>query len=72
MVSELSAFATVDGIENEIVTEEEPRLNSGALIVLRMQDGRRALLDGRRRANKWMKQPGSYPVLVIDWSSRCS
>lgn len=68
IISDMSSFETVDGIKSEIVTDEPPRSDAGSLIALRIQSGREMFLDGRRRANKWMKQNGSYPVLVIDWS----
>jgi SAM-dependent methyltransferase len=29
------------------------------------QDGVRLIIDGRHRANQWMKRPGRYPVIVV-------
>lgn len=54
-------------ITAELLTDEEPRRDDGTLTVIRT-GGHEALIDGRRRANRWMKCSGNYPVLVVDCS----
>lgn len=63
LIADMATSGMVGGVKNEILTDEPPRHNSGSLRVVR-SCGRDALIDGRRRANIWMKQPGTYPVLV--------
>lgn len=70
LMMKLSMSHTVDGLANQILTKEPPRSLDGPLTVRRYKD-HEVLLDGRRRANIWMRQPGSYPVLVVEYPPTC-
>lgn len=66
---DMASSPTIDGIENEIITDEPPRGFDGPLSVVR-SCGREALIDGRRRANAYAKGSGVHPVLVVE-NRRC-
>lgn len=64
VVQAMAVAPTIDGVPNEIITDEPPRSFDGPLSVVR-SEGREALIDGRRRANIWAKGVGMHPVLVV-------
>lgn len=47
-------------------TQQKPRHNEDWPATLFRYRGHNVILDGRRRANRWRKEPGLYPVLVIE------
>lgn len=50
--------------EHRFLTEEPPRYRGVPLTVIQ-RDGIDLIIDGRKRANLWMLEPGKHPVLVI-------
>jgi hypothetical protein len=52
-------------IEPRIITDQLPRRHSGPLVIVDFGQGRVGQIDGRRRANVWRHEPGSYEVLRI-------
>lgn len=50
--------------EHRFKTSVRPRYDGGPLTVIE-RDGIALIIDGRKRANLWMKQKGPHPVLVI-------
>jgi len=49
-----------------MITEEEPRLDVGASILVDYGDGNLALIDGRRRANKRVRQGESQAMIIVE------
>lgn len=65
LVETMAATPRADGTQNKMITSELPRYIDQPITVFRSQ-GREAMIDGRRRSNLWRKQPGMYPVLIIE------
>jgi len=65
LIETMAGFPRAIGEPNRMKTKKSPRIDGGPMTVFRTQ-GRDALIDGRRRANKWMLRPGRYPVLLIE------
>jgi SAM-dependent methyltransferase len=64
LISEMAKIEYVGGCKHEMITNELPSRDYGPLTILRTA-GHEVMLDGRRRANLWMKLPGRYPCLVV-------
>lgn len=50
--------------EFRFITSAQPR-NTEAPLTIILRDGAALIIDGRKRANIWMKQPGRHPVLIV-------
>ncbi len=57
-----AAVATL--AEHRFLMEQFPRRSDRPLTVIE-RDGLALIIDGRKRANRWMREPGPHPVLVI-------
>jgi len=64
LVIKMARTPRIDGVENKMMTDELPKYEDGYIIVVRTQ-GHEAIIDGRRRANRWMDTRGFCKVLVI-------
>jgi len=65
LVLKMAHTPRTDGTENKMMTDELPKDEDGHIIVVRTQ-GHEAIIDGRRRANRWMDTRGFCKVLVIN------